>query len=577
MKNRLKLTFFQNMNIMKRLIIMIVISALGLGLVGFGGISALNKIATGEKIIYEEQLIPNQIFGELRSINADLDIYSLQILASPDVQEKEELLNELIATAEEVNKLQKKIETLKLIPNIQEKFDQYKELNIQVSGNAEKMVGLALQNNSQEAYASYLEDVKPLRDQVNQSLTDIQTLNAENAKKIYEADVSIATITNTFLISIIIVSLLVSLLAGILIARSIVNPIKQLQSFLFKAENGDFTVEGTYKSKDEVGKLTDSFNNMIRSVNSIIKTMSETSEQLAASSEELSVSAEESTKASEHISYTIQELSEGANHQSQTVDTSRLVIEEMSNSTESISTRTDNVLTNAQKTSQMSKEGNQSINKVSEQMNSINQTVISLAEAFKGLQERSNEIGNITGVITGIAEQTNLLALNAAIEAARAGEQGKGFAVVAGEVRKLAEQSAHSADQISKLIKIIQIDTQQTMNTVKTATTEVNEGLVVVQEAGNIFNSIEGSISEVVSKIGEVANLVNSLVSGMDQVTDSISGVKEIADETATSSHSISASTEEQLASMEEITSSAQVLAKNAESLQMLIQNFKVK
>ncbi|MBM7602841.1 methyl-accepting chemotaxis protein [Metabacillus crassostreae] len=577
MKKAKKLTFFQNMSIMKRLIIMIVISALGLGLVGFGGISALNKIATGEKIIYEEQLIPNQIFGELRSINAKLDINSLQILASPDVQEKEVLLSELIANAEEVNKLQEKIETLKLIPNIQEKYDQYKNLNIQVSGNAEKMIGLALQNNSEGAYASYLEDVKPLRDQVNQSLTDIQTLNAENAKRIYEADVDIATLTNTFLIAIIIVSLLVSLLVGILIARSIVNPIKQLQSFLSKAENGDFTVEGTYQSKDEVGKLTVSFNNMIRSVNSIIKTMSETSEQLAASSEELSVSAEESTKASEHISYTIQELSEGANHQSQTVDTSRLVIEEMSNSTESISTRTDNALNNAQKTSQMSKEGNQSINKVSAQMNSINQTVISLAEAFKGLQERSNEIGNITGVITGIAEQTNLLALNAAIEAARAGEQGKGFAVVAGEVRKLAEQSAHSADQISKLIKIIQIDTQQTMNTVKTATTEVNEGLVVVQEAGNIFNNIEGSINEVVSKIDEVANLVNSLVSGMDQVTDSISGVKEIADETASSSHSISASTEEQLASMEEITSSAQVLAKNAESLQMLIQNFKIK
>lgn len=577
MKIGRKFVFFQNLSIIKKLVIMLVISALSLGIAGYAGISAINKIATGEKIIYEEQLIPNQLFSELNSVNADLDLYSLQILANTDVQQTEALLETLIATAEEVGKLQEEIGTLNLMPNIQEKYDEYIQLNMEVSENAQTMIGLAMGNDNQGAYASYLTDVKPLRDQLNQSLNDIQNLNAENAKRIYEADVESAKETNVFMITVIIISLLVSLLVGFLIARSIVNPIKQLQNSLSKVENGDFTVEATYESKDEVGKLTDSFNNMIRSVNAIIKTISETSDQLAASSEQLSASSEESTKASEHISYTIQELSEGAKHQLQSVDASNSVIGEMSTASDSISKRTDNVLSNAQETSRMSKEGSDSINKVSSQMKSINQTVISLAEAFKGLQERSNEIGNITGVITGIAEQTNLLALNAAIEAARAGEQGKGFAVVAGEVRKLAEQSAQSADQISKLIKIIQVDTQQTMNTVTSATTEVNEGLVVVQEAGENFINIEGSISEVVTKIGEVANLANNLVTGMDQVTNTISGVKEIADETASSSQSISATTEEQLASMEEITSSAQVLAQNAETLQLLIQKFKVK
>lgn len=152
-----------------------------------------------------------------------------------------------------------------------------------------------------------------------------------------------------------------------------------------------------------------------------------------------------------------------------------------------ISSSAEKAAATADQTALMSLEGTKAIDKVSAQMQSINETVVSLSEAFKHLTERSNEIGNITEVITSIAEQTNLLALNAAIEAARAGEQGKGFAVVADEVRKLAEQSAQSAEQITRLITIIQNDTKQTMNSVISATGEVKEGLVVVHEAGGAF------------------------------------------------------------------------------------------
>ncbi|MBO1510232.1 methyl-accepting chemotaxis protein [Metabacillus sp. BG109] len=94
---------------------------------------------------------------------------------------------------------------------------------------------------------------------------------------------------------------------------------KQIQLLMEQAENGDFTISGSYNSKDEIGQLVRSFNNMIQGLKGIIKTVSETSELVAASSEELSASAEQNSRASEHISSTIQELAEGSDHQVRSV------------------------------------------------------------------------------------------------------------------------------------------------------------------------------------------------------------------------------------------------------------------
>jgi methyl-accepting chemotaxis protein len=116
-------------------------------------------------------------------------------------------------------------------------------------------------------------------------------------------------------------------------------------------------------------------------------------------------------------------------------------------------------------------------------MRLIHDTVQDLSKVIRGLGERSKEIGEIVAVITKISSQTNLLALNAAIEAARAGEHGRGFAVVADEVRKLAEQSAQSAQQISELITHIQKETLNAVQSMDQATKEVQSGLDVVDSA----------------------------------------------------------------------------------------------
>src|SRR5690606_18834445 len=148
-------------------------------------------------------------------------------------------------------------------------------------------------------------------------------------------------------------------------------------------------------------------------------------------------------------------------------------------------------------TSNAAKEGNEVIQQVIDQMQLINESVNQIDETIQGLNENSNRISDIVDFITAIAEQTNLLALNAAIEAARAGEHGKGFAVVAGEVKKLAEQSAHSASEIYKLINHIQSNSNDSLLVMEKGKENVRVGLDQTAKAGDIFKEIVLSAEQV--------------------------------------------------------------------------------
>ncbi|AYC50128.1 methyl-accepting chemotaxis protein [Bacillus licheniformis] len=569
------MNLLRNIKIRSKLFVIIIISALALSIVGIQGVGGLSKLSKGSEMIYQDQLIPNQLFARLKANNLDLDTYKFELMVTKDSDRNETLQKNIKEKNEENNTLMEKIDQLKLMDNVSEKYESFKSEYKKLQDISSQMLSLAVKNENDKAYDVYLKEMEPQRETVNQLIEDIQTLNADNAKTIYQRDSKEAGSIITLLIIVIAASLVLSISIGLLMTRLITKPIKDIQALFAETEQGDFTVKGTYQSKDELGLLTASFNKMVAGVRSIIETVGETSHQVASSSQELSASADESTKASEYISTTIQELAVGSDQQVESVENSRTVIKGMTEFAGRISSSAEKAAATADQTALMSLEGTKAIDKVSAQMQSINETVVSLSEAFKHLTERSNEIGNITEVITSIAEQTNLLALNAAIEAARAGEQGKGFAVVADEVRKLAEQSAQSAEQITRLITIIQNDTKQTMNSVISATGEVKEGLVVVHEAGGAFQKIENSITEVVTQINDVTNLVKNLTAGTSEIETAISGVKEVAETAAGSTQTVSAATQEQLASMEEIAAASQILAQNAEELQHLIQKFK--
>ncbi|WP_010677698.1 methyl-accepting chemotaxis protein [Bacillus timonensis] len=374
-----------------------------------------------------------------------------------------------------------------------------------------------------------------------------------------------------------VLSLLVGLSIATYIGRIISKPVVAISKNAEKIASGDLSVdEIKVKNKDEIGELANSFNQMAKSLREVIQQVGLNADQVAASAEQLTASSEQTNDATKQIAETMQQVASGVDKQVKSIDETSQTVNEMATGVQQIAGSAQQVTSSALETTEKASEGRQSIKTVVNQMSSINDTFTELSGVVKGLGQRSVEIGQIIEVITGIADQTNLLALNAAIEAARAGEHGRGFAVVADEVRKLAEQSATSSNQIAQLILAIQNETNKAVETMEVATEEVVSGIGLVNTAGTAFTQIEDSITDVTTQIQEVSAAVQQMAAGTEQMVQSMQLITEIAEESGSGTQEVSAATEEQLASMDEISASAGALAHMAEDLQEVISKFKM-
>ena len=201
------------------------------------------------------------------------------------------------------------------------------------------------------------------------------------------------------------------------------------------------------------------------------------------------------------------------------------------------------------------------------QVGVINQTNQSTSETINHLGTKSKKIGDIINIITGISDQTNLLALNAAIEAARAGEHGKGFAIVADEVKKLAEQSNKSANDIKLLVEDIQKGIEESIFSMANGREAIHQGMEYSSQAGDSFGAIRSSIGEVTIDIEKISGALKNVQDGTNEMAEIIQSTVAMIHETSDSAQSVAASAEEQNAAMEEINASAHHLSALSEKM----------
>lgn len=441
---------------------------------------------------------------------------------------------------------------------------------------SEQAIFFKKENNSSGLLQTLKEGSKSVADFGQKATQIVKMQESEIAKTQSDTMAQVRTIQWNLLIFSVFALALGGVIA-IYIGRNISIPVKKIALAAKKIASGDLTDEHIrIKSKDEIGDLAHSFNDMTQNLRQVLNQIHTSAEQVAAASEELFATTEQTTEATNQICSAIQEVAGGAEAQVTSSKESASSMEEVTAGTQRIAESVSTVRDSAQEASLLSEQGNESIQKVIHQMDKIEQDTGNMSKTVELLKKRSFEIGNIIEVINGITEQTNLLALNAAIEAARAGEHGKGFAVVADEVRNLADQSRSSAGQIVELIKEIQKETETVNQEMAENTKEVGQGKVLIHHTGKVFQQIRQAVEQVNGEVQEVSAASEQISANAQQVTASVEQLSAIAKEAAERSQHVAASSQEQLASIEEITASSQSLSQLAEEFQELTRKFKI-
>lgn len=452
--------------------------------------------------------------------------------------------------------------------------EEIKQLHMQFSEMVDE-ISYSLMRANETQNRNLLREANDINLQIMNKATELKESQKLEMQKSRDELLQLTNFIHLLTFIFIGLAVLISLLIGSFISRSIGIPVRRMTAAIERIATGDLTVEHVnIRNKDEIGMMANAFNKMTDDLKNLLEQIRFSSHQLAAQAEQLSASSEESLASSEMVASASEKNMRDSENQSDLVNETVQSVSQLTIDVNQISDSNSSMLEAMKTVISHVETGSSTIESLSGQMADSDVIIQEAASIIQSMAKHSAEIQQVTSLITAISDQTNLLALNAAIEAARAGEHGKGFAVVAEEVRNLAEQSKSSAADIGVMIDSIQDATKKAVDAINSGSSSVKAGLTATQQSMQTFNEIQQSVNAVNENAAIVTEAIKQIRAMTDTIALSSKEVKKLAESTAFTAQETSAATEEQLAVNEEISTSSQTLAGLAENLQKEVNRF---
>jgi len=503
----------KKLTIAHRIMLMIGVSVLGLLLVGFVGLSVANKGTDSIREINDERLASIQLLGAARQAFMEVRVDILMLFMTSDDKVLESTVKRLKSLEKDIS--EKLGSYQKHLVN-----DDDKRLLEADLANFQAYIGyfttqlLPKLENYETAFATQLLQSRavPLGAKTLKSFDEHIEFNAKLAAETADSAFSGARQGRTTSLIVILAGVAAIAILGFFLLTNIKRSLSRIQSMVGRVESDlDFTVRVHVDSGDEIGQTTSALNRLLdklqgnmTSIASGAEAVAKAAKEMASASTRVADASSQQSEAASDMAATVQEITVSINHVADRAqEASRISVE----------------------SGQLAATGEKVIGETVGDIQDISASVHDAAGLIRGLEQQSEQIANIVQVIKDVADQTNLLALNAAIEAARAGEQGRGFAVVADEVRKLAERTAKSTEDISSTIGTMRARVgdavggmQGVVDKVATGVERAREANASIKQIGTGSRAAVDMVEEITVAIREQGSATNSIAAQVERI-----------------------------------------------------------
>jgi methyl-accepting chemotaxis protein len=451
------------------LIIAVLIAAVQLGL----GRSAANSVVMAQGVRLQA------LASETHLLAKDNAIASMVILLSTSTEQQAKLAKEI---SERDTRIAKALTDLEQVgsKDDQSLVAEVRKRHSSFVAGVGRIVGLVQGGKQAEAAFAADEEMIPMMAPFLAALAKLDARQVAHVGAVGAENSQLIQSTQALSGGFGVLSLLLAILAGVWLVRSVTRPLILAVDFAHAVAKGDLSRHIVSTGKDEIASLMRALSSMQVSLVKVVSRVREGAESVATASAEIAQGDNDLSARTESQASALQQTSASMDQLSETV----------------------------RQNSDHARQANQLALSASAVAVKGGQVVAQVVNTMKGINESSRKISDIIQVIDGIAFQTNILALNAAVEAARAGEQGRGFAVVASEVRSLAGRSADAAKEIKALINA--------------SVERVEQGTTLVDQAGSTMTEVVSSIRRVTEIMGEISNASQAQSDGVLQVGEAV-------------------------------------------------------